>query len=135
MSQFKPGDIVRYNHGCTALAKLGSPHAGGWSAEQCMGGGVYVSENFKMRLADEEDMRMWNRQAWHRGEGIPPIWRPVIKKVGGWWRVTRHVGCPQRWMREHLEMMAKAHSFAADLNEELKNERLQKNRQSTHGAA
>lgn len=122
-SQFKAGDIVRYNHGSTALAKLVSRHVGGWHADQCMGGRTYVSDGFSMRPADEEDLYVWRKCGWHRGEGIPPTWRPLIKKVGGWWRVTRHVGCPQRWMREHLEMMAQAHSFAADLNEELKHER------------
>lgn len=119
MSQFKSGDIVRYNHGSTALAKLTHPHAGGWHAEQCMGGTTYISMNFRVSQADEEDLHMWNKCAWHRGCGIPPTWRPLIKKREGQWIVTRHVGCPERWASQHVQMMAKAHSFAARLNEAL----------------
>lgn len=117
MSEFKPGDIVRYSSGCTALAKLDQPHAGGWLAYQCMGSSTYVTE--PMRLADEEDLRMWRRQAWHRGEGIPPMWRPVIKKEAGRWVVHLRHGVPDRWRYAYDVMVSSAHNFIWKLNERL----------------
>ncbi|QYW06428.1 hypothetical protein uan_016 [Pseudomonas phage UAntarctica] len=114
MSEYKAGDIVRYNSGSTALAKLHSPHAGGWSADQCMGGSTYVSKIY--RLADEEDLRMWNKQAWHRGEGIPPDFRPRIRKVGGSYQVTVKAHIPNRWMKMHLAYADQAYAFARRLN-------------------
>lgn len=118
VSSFKPGDIVRYNHGCTALARLVQPHAGGWSADQCMGGSTYISESFDMRLADEEDMRRWNKCAWHRGDGIPPIWRPLIKKEDGRWVVRLHHGVPNRWRAAYDVMVSAAQNFTWKLNSE-----------------
>jgi hypothetical protein len=119
MSNFKIGDIVRYNHGSTALAKLVQPHAGGWSADQCMGGGVYVSDNFRLRLADEEDLRTWNRNAWHRGCGIPPCWRPLITRRCGppWVVICQHSSrIPQRWRAEAQIMQEQALAFVNRLN-------------------
>lgn len=116
MSQFKPGDIVRYNHGSTALAKLTSQHTGGWYGEQCMGGTTYVSANFHLCLADKEDLHMWNKCAWHRGCGIPPIWRPLIKKQEGCWVVRRHHGVPDRWKAAYEVMVEQAMAFAFRLN-------------------
>lgn len=54
---FKKGDIIRYSDGCTALAKLDEPHAGGWHAVHCLGGYIFVSESYPrpMRRASEED--------------------------------------------------------------------------------
>lgn len=54
---FKKGDIVRYSGGCTALARLDEPHAGGWHAVHCLGGYIFVSAEDigPMRLADAED--------------------------------------------------------------------------------
>lgn len=66
MNQFKAGDVVRYGSGSTALAKLSTPHAGGWHADQCMGGSVYVS-TCNLREPDADDMAMWNaKQAENR---------------------------------------------------------------------
>jgi len=61
MKQFKAGDVVRYNTGSTALAKLQMVHAGGWHADQCMGGSVYISQN-QLREPDEADMVMWHKK-------------------------------------------------------------------------
>ena len=54
---FKKGDIVRYSGGCTALARLDSPHAGGWHADHCLGGQIFVSSSHPnpMRRASPED--------------------------------------------------------------------------------
>lgn len=69
--RFKPGDIVRYGAGETALAKLRSRHTGtadGWHAEQHFGGILFVSlkgpggYGFRMRHADEHDMVIWNKE-------------------------------------------------------------------------
>lgn len=56
-SVFKKGDIVRYSGGCTALARLDSPHAGGWHADHCLGGQIFVSSSHPnpMRRASPED--------------------------------------------------------------------------------
>lgn len=55
--EFKKGDIIRYSDGCSALARLDAPHAGGWHAVHCLGGYVFVSESYPnpMRLASPED--------------------------------------------------------------------------------
>jgi hypothetical protein len=60
MSNFKVGDIVRYNDGPTALATLVSPHAGGWHAEHCLGGLLFVSEDYPnpMQTATEDDIEV-----------------------------------------------------------------------------
>jgi len=118
MSEFKAGDIVRYNHGCTALAQLVSPHVGGWHADQCMGGTTYISENYRMRLADEDDLRMWNKQAWHRGCGIPPMWRPKILKQGGKYIVEFSNSVPRRWREAFDGMLERAITFAERRNAE-----------------
>ena len=60
LSEPKIGDIVRYSGGSTALAKLTGRHACGWHAEQCMGGGCYVSEPFYE--PDSEELAIWNEQ-------------------------------------------------------------------------
>jgi hypothetical protein len=118
MSQFKPGDIIRYNHGCTALAQLSTPHAGGWHADQCMGGKIYISDNGQLRHADEEDLRMWNKQAWHRGCGIPPMWRPKILKQGGFYIVTFSNHVPQRWRPDFNGLLEKALNYVERRNAE-----------------
>lgn len=116
MSEFKAGDIVRYSSGSTALVKLNSTHCGGWHGLHCMGGGTYVTP--PLQLADEEDLRMWNKQAWHRGEGIPPDFRPLIRKVGGFYRVVVKAHIPNRWMKMHLAYADSAHAFVRRINQE-----------------
>ena len=56
--EFKAGDIVRYAYGKTGLARLRTPHANGWHADQCLGGIVFVSDTYPnhMSLATEEDI-------------------------------------------------------------------------------
>lgn len=54
----KVGDIVRYGGGSTALARLAAPHAGGWHADQCMGGSTFISEPFYE--PDAEDLAVWH---------------------------------------------------------------------------
>lgn len=56
----KSGDIVRYSGGSTALARLMTPHAGGWHAAQCMGGGVFVTA--PLYEPDSEDLAVWEDQ-------------------------------------------------------------------------
>lgn len=48
----KAGDTVRYADGVTALAKLVSPHPGGWHAEHCLGGILFIS-NFKQATTED----------------------------------------------------------------------------------
>lgn len=115
MTQFNSGDIVRYGSGSTALAKLATPHAGGWMADQCMGGSTFVSS--VLRLADEEDLRMWKKCAWHRGEGIPETWRPKILKEGGRWVVRFSNSVPMRWQNQFLDYVNEAQKFVYRLNE------------------
>ena len=88
---FNTGDIIRYGSGSTALARLTYPHAGGWHADQCMGGSTFVSRRTYQpyRLADEEDMATWKRCAWYRGEAPPSQYKPRITKRDGVWRVGR----------------------------------------------
>lgn len=116
MEKFMSGDIVRYGSGCTALAKLDLPHAGGWSAEQCMGGGVYISLHPHVRKADEDDLYMWKKQAWHRGEGIPPCWRPKIHKKDGKWTVSNKSPVPRRWLEQFNGLLCMAKVCAISLN-------------------
>ena len=54
---FKKGDIVRYFSGPSALARLSSPHAGGWHAEQVYGGFLFVSNCWTQ--GDEQEV--WDR--------------------------------------------------------------------------
>lgn len=88
---FNPGDIIRYGSGSTALARLTRRHAGGWHADQCMGGRTFVSRRTfePYRLADEEDMVRWKRCAWHRGEEPCPAAKPHLAKEGGVWVVKK----------------------------------------------
>lgn len=48
----KPGDLVRYGDGSTALALHGEPHAGGWHGHQCMGGYTFYSKVYQPTHAD-----------------------------------------------------------------------------------
>lgn len=54
---FFTGDLVRYSTGRTAIARLESPHAGGWHATHCLGGIVYVTDN-QLRHATELDLQV-----------------------------------------------------------------------------
>lgn len=63
--QPKIGDLVRYGDGPTALARLLSEHAGGWHAEQCMGGIRFVHDNgwsHRITKPTLEDHEMWLKQ-------------------------------------------------------------------------
>lgn len=62
MADFKKGDIIRYSGGSSALARLESPHAGGWHAVHCMGGYIFVSEGYPrpMQAATAEDVAKFN---------------------------------------------------------------------------
>lgn len=60
ISNPKSVDIVRYGSGITALAKLASPHAGGWHAEQCVGGFTFISGT--LYEPDGEDLATWQDQ-------------------------------------------------------------------------
>jgi hypothetical protein len=58
------GDLVRYDHGSTALAICGKPHAGGWHGRQCMGGTTFFN---KAHRPTPEDVQMWDDCAkWRR---------------------------------------------------------------------
>lgn len=116
--EFNLGDIVRYGSGSTAIAQLTQTHAGGWHADQCMGGSTYITDNLHLRLADEDDLRMWKKQAWHRGDGIPPDFRPRIRKVDGFYRVVVKAHIPNRWMKMHLAYADSAHAFVRRANQE-----------------
>lgn len=116
MSQFKAGDIVRYGSGSTALAKLHSPHVGGWHADQCMGGSTYISG--KLSTPDLEDLRMWQRCGWHRGEGIPPDYRPRIRKKAGRYEVTVPRQVPGRWVPLFNQYVNSAMDYVKRRNEE-----------------
>lgn len=61
----KPGDLVRYGDGSTALALHGEPHAGGWHGHQCMGGYTFYSKVYPPTQADR---LMWAECAvrWRR---------------------------------------------------------------------
>lgn len=48
----KPGELVRYDQGSTALALIGNPHAGGWHGQQCMGGYCFFTRYWKPTLVD-----------------------------------------------------------------------------------
>lgn len=52
----RPGDLVRYGDGSTALALHGAPHAGGWHGQQCMGGYTFYSNVYRPSHADR---MMW----------------------------------------------------------------------------
>lgn len=52
----RPGDLVRYADGSTALALHGEPHAGGWHGQQCMGGTAFYS---KVYQPSREDRLTW----------------------------------------------------------------------------
>jgi hypothetical protein len=57
------GMLVRYANGETALAKIASPHAGGWHAHQCMGGMLFVSANGYggyLYEPTQQDIDTWN---------------------------------------------------------------------------
>lgn len=89
---FKVGDIVRYSAGCTALARLHSPHAGGWHANHCLGGMLFVSESYPnpIKLAFPEDVEEFNKQwaktqAINRGHGWEDVeWPPQPKETNPW---------------------------------------------------
>lgn len=115
---FQAGDLVRYGSGSTALAKLHSPHAGGWHADQCMGGSTYISSG-KLSTPDLEDLRMWQRCAWHRGEGTPPSYRPRISKKNGRYEVTVPQRVPQRWVPLFNQYVNSAMEYVKRRNEEV----------------
>jgi len=50
------GELVRYDHGETALALHGKPHAGGWHGKQCMGGSTFYSKVYR---PSEGDRQTW----------------------------------------------------------------------------
>jgi NTP pyrophosphatase (non-canonical NTP hydrolase) len=52
----RPGDLVRYGDGSTALALHGDPHAGGWHGDQCMGGYTFYSKVYR---PTHDDRLMW----------------------------------------------------------------------------
>lgn len=54
---FKPGDIVRYASGSSALVKLESRHAGGWHGVHCLGGYTFVSD---IAMASPEEVETYN---------------------------------------------------------------------------
>lgn len=116
MKAFKRGDIVRYNGGSTALVMLSQRHAGGWHADHCMGGLTYVNDNGNLRHADAEDLRMWQKCAWHRGIGIPPTWRPKIVKTDGHYVVRFKNDVPQRWLKQFNAMLEQATGFVRRIN-------------------
>jgi len=118
MAAYKKGDIVRYSGGSTALVKLSGPHAGGWHGDHCMGGSYYVSQDRIQGLADEEDLRMWKKCAWHRGEGIPPDYRPKIFKKDGRYQVKVSDYVPKRWLGLFFEYLKAAKAFVARLNQQ-----------------
>lgn len=59
---FKKGDIVKYDDGHTALARLETPHAGGWHASQCLGGSLFVS---RFRHATPEEIEVAKRSEFY----------------------------------------------------------------------
>ena len=118
MKTYKEGDIVRYSGGCTALVKLSGPHAGGWHGAHCMGGSYYVTEEGIQGLADEEDMRMWKKCAWYRGQGIPPDYRPRIFKKDGLYQYSIPETIPKRWMEFLGQYMVKAKAFVDRMNQQ-----------------
>ncbi len=85
MNILSSGCIVRYGSGSTALARLRSPHAGGWHADQCMGGVTFISGS--LAPADEEDLATWKRKACFRGEAPWPMDLPRIRRRDGSWTV------------------------------------------------
>ena len=60
MSEFKEGDIIKYSGGPTALARLMSPHAGGWHAKQCLGRTIFISIGYPnfypVHIATEDEI-------------------------------------------------------------------------------
>ncbi|WP_153135140.1 dATP/dGTP pyrophosphohydrolase domain-containing protein [Paraburkholderia agricolaris] len=54
------GDIVRYENGSTALARLISPHAGGWHGYQCMRATTFLSKCYR---PSAKGLRMWDECA------------------------------------------------------------------------
>lgn len=69
MEKFKQGELVRYGDGSTALARLLSPHAGGWHGQQCMGGITYINTTSRHVVhASEEDKKKWAECAHWRGD-------------------------------------------------------------------
>jgi hypothetical protein len=56
------GQIVRYDHGVTALVKLASHHAGGFHGQQCMGGSTFVTRE-QLREATDLDLEIWRECA------------------------------------------------------------------------
>ncbi|WP_321967064.1 hypothetical protein [Burkholderia cepacia] len=54
--------VVRYGEGKTALCRLKSPHAGGWHAEHCLGGAIFVYDDGRRSALVEptfEDLQTW----------------------------------------------------------------------------
>lgn len=52
----KPGDLVRYGDGSTALALHGEAHAGGWHGTQCMGGFTFYT---RVNEPTQQDRETW----------------------------------------------------------------------------
>ncbi|QBJ04484.1 hypothetical protein HOV23_gp089 [Pseudomonas phage Lana] len=115
-NQYMSGDIVRYGDGSTALAKLHEPHAGGWHGDQCMGGTTYIGIERIQRLADEDDLRKWDKCAWWRGEGIPPCFRPQIRIEKGRWVVNVLPAVPHRWQDHFVGLFRQAVDYVAQRN-------------------
>lgn len=72
---FKAGDIVRYDSGCTAVARLISPHSGGWHAEQHFGGVIFVCDKpfRKVHLASKEEAETFIELRQARAEENAPV--------------------------------------------------------------
>lgn len=87
--QLKAGDVIRYGSGSTALARLsGKTSYGAWYGSQCMGGSTHILTD-NIRAVDDEDIRMWKKCAWYRGEALRPAIRPLLRKENGIWVVIR----------------------------------------------
>jgi hypothetical protein len=52
----RPGELVRYGDGSTALVLHGDPHAGGWHGTQCMGGSTFYSRTYE---PTQQDRKTW----------------------------------------------------------------------------
>jgi NTP pyrophosphatase (non-canonical NTP hydrolase) len=74
----RAGMVVRHGSGETAICRLSSPHAGGWHADHCMGGLLFVSG--RLYSASERDMKMWNDMAKWRNEAPPIDYFPKQKQ-------------------------------------------------------
>lgn len=63
MSEFARGNIVRYSAQPAGVARLAFPCCGGWSAEDCTGASIVVTEAppYPMHFAEGEDCLLFDR--------------------------------------------------------------------------